>query len=99
MTTHRSSPKSAEDSMASHSPWSLLLEKFDSAEVTEALAALVDKSLVTLDTTANMRYRLLDTTRAYAWQKLAESDEHARIARRHAEYFVTVSSSLGRACH
>ena len=62
-------------------------EKFDSAEVTEALAALVDKSLVTLDTTAKMRYRLLDTTRAYAWQKLAESDEHARIARRHAEYF------------
>jgi predicted ATPase/DNA-binding winged helix-turn-helix (wHTH) protein len=57
-----------------------------SAEVTETLATLVEKSLVTLDTAARMRYRLLDTTRAYAWQKLGEGGEHAKIARRHAEY-------------
>src|ERR1700691_5316854 len=59
----------------------------DPADVTETLATLVDKSLVALDTTATMRYRLLDTTRAYARQKLAESGEHATIARRHGEYF------------
>src|ERR1700683_2108843 len=62
-------------------------EDLDPAEVTETLATLVDKSLVALDTTATMRYRLLDTTRAYARQKLAESGEHATIARRHGEYF------------
>src|SRR5262249_40948936 len=36
-------------------------EVLDSAEVTEIIAALVDKSLVTLDPTVSMRYRLLDT--------------------------------------
>ena len=61
-------------------------ENLDSTEVTEILATLVDKSLVTLDTSATMRYRLLDTTRAYAWQKLSESGEHTKIARGHAEY-------------
>ena len=61
-------------------------ENLDSAEVTETLATLVEKSLVTLDAAATMRYRLLDTTRTYAWQKLAEGGEQASIARRHAEY-------------
>jgi predicted ATPase/DNA-binding winged helix-turn-helix (wHTH) protein len=65
----------------------------DPSEVTETFATLVDKSLVALVTTAPMRYRLLDTTRAYASQKLAESGEHATIARRHGEYF---SSRLER---
>jgi hypothetical protein len=32
------------------------------------------------------RYRLLDTTRAYGLEKLAESGERERLARRHAEY-------------
>ena len=61
-------------------------ENLESAEVTETLATLVEKSLVTLDADATLRYRLLDTTRAYAGQKLAESGEHTKIARRHAEY-------------
>ncbi|HEY0802888.1 MAG TPA: winged helix-turn-helix domain-containing protein, partial [Steroidobacteraceae bacterium] len=65
----------------------VVADNLDSAEVTETLATLVEKSLVTLDAAAKMRYRLLDTTRAYAWQKLAESGEHATIARRHGEYF------------
>jgi predicted ATPase/DNA-binding winged helix-turn-helix (wHTH) protein len=64
----------------------VVADDLDPAEVTETLATLVDKSLVALNTTATMRYRLLDTTRAYARQKLVESGEHATIARRHAEY-------------
>ncbi len=43
-------------------------EGLDAAEVTEALATLVDKSLVTIDGATGMRYRLLETTRAYAWK-------------------------------
>src|SRR5438046_5486688 len=34
-----------------------------------------------------MQYRLLETTRAYAREKLSASGELATLARRHAEYF------------
>jgi hypothetical protein len=34
-----------------------------------------------------VRYRLLDTTRAYALEKLSESGERDRLARRHAEFY------------
>jgi predicted ATPase/DNA-binding winged helix-turn-helix (wHTH) protein len=57
----------------------------DVAEVIDAVASLVSKSLIS--TTAieeSTYYRLLDTTRAYAATKLAERDETDRIARRHA---------------
>ncbi len=52
------------------------------------IAALVSKSLVALDTSAAVgRWRLLETTRAYAAEKLADSGEAEWAARRHAEYF------------
>jgi predicted ATPase/DNA-binding winged helix-turn-helix (wHTH) protein len=54
----------------------------------EALSSLVAKSLVVAEIgSAITRYRLLDTTRAYALEKLEASDEHGRIARRHAAYY------------
>jgi predicted ATPase/DNA-binding winged helix-turn-helix (wHTH) protein len=65
----------------------------DAAQATEALARLVEKSLVGVDMSAAARYRLLDTTRAYALEKLAISGEQKTIARRHAEH---VSSALER---
>jgi predicted ATPase/DNA-binding winged helix-turn-helix (wHTH) protein len=53
----------------------------------EVLSSLVAKSLVLAEFEgAAARYRLLDTTRAYALEKLDESGERERIARRHAEY-------------
>jgi len=56
--------------------------------VLDSLADLISKSLVTRDsTTVTIRYRLLDTTRAYALEKLAESGELGVTARRHAEYY------------
>ena len=60
-------------------------EGLDPAELTETVATLVDKSLVTSDGGSAARYRLLETTRAYAWQKLSESGEDQKIARRHCE--------------
>ena len=49
---------------------------------------LVGKSLVTPEVGGSgLRYRLLETTRAYAFEKLAESGESEGIARCHAEYF------------
>ncbi len=56
-------------------------------DVADSLADLVAKSLVTRDSTnVGIRYRLLDTTRAYALEKLLESGDWAATARRHAEY-------------
>jgi predicted ATPase len=52
------------------------------------LADLVAKSLVVADVSgAKPRFRLLDTTRAFAQEKLDESGERERIARCHAEYY------------
>jgi predicted ATPase/DNA-binding winged helix-turn-helix (wHTH) protein len=59
----------------------------DDALVISAMDDLVAKSLVTADTSdAITHFRLLDTTRAYASEKLAESGETDRIAYRHAVY-------------
>jgi predicted ATPase len=60
----------------------------DEAEAVEAIANLVAKSLISLPSAAQpVRYRLLDTTRAFAAEKLAESGEAIRISRNHAIYF------------
>jgi predicted ATPase/DNA-binding winged helix-turn-helix (wHTH) protein len=73
----------------------VVVEGLDPAEVTETLAALVEKSLVTLDDRTAMRYRLLDTTRDYAWRKLAESGESRAVARRHGEHMIRACEGLG----
>ncbi|MCA6117334.1 winged helix-turn-helix domain-containing protein [Bradyrhizobium sp. WSM 1738] len=63
-------------------------EEGDPAErIVESLEQLVAKSLISVRPDAPVtRYRLLDTTRAYATQKLADSGEATSIARRHARY-------------
>jgi predicted ATPase/DNA-binding winged helix-turn-helix (wHTH) protein len=70
-------------------------EGLDAAEVTEALAMLVEKSLVTLDGGPGTRYRLLETTRAYAWQKLIDSGEDQKIARRACEHLFYAFEKFG----
>ena len=58
------------------------------AEVVDGITNLVAKSLVAAEAESVPRlYRLLDTTRAYALQKLDDSGEHEWLARRHAEYY------------
>ena len=60
----------------------------DELAVVEALSGLAAKSLVAIDTgDAEARYRLLETTRAYALEMLAEAQETAATTRRHAQYF------------
>jgi predicted ATPase/class 3 adenylate cyclase len=64
-------------------------DRLDGVGVVDALSSLVAKSLVAADTGDNRtRYRLLETTRAYALEKLAAAGETAALQRRHAEYFV-----------
>jgi predicted ATPase/DNA-binding winged helix-turn-helix (wHTH) protein len=56
--------------------------------VADLVTGLVRKSLVTADMQRmTPRYRLLETTRAYALEELANSGEARPIARRHAVYF------------
>src|SRR6266404_1720113 len=58
-------------------------------EIFDAIAGLVEKSLITtrIDET-QAQYRLLDTTRAYALEKLEEHGEFDAISLRHAEYVI-----------
>ncbi len=56
------------------------------SEIIDQVAELVPKSLVAADMRdAEPRLRLLETTRAYALSKLAESGEVDAIGQRHAE--------------
>ncbi len=59
----------------------------DTGEIFDAIAGLVEKSLIAtrIDET-QAQYRLLDTTRAYALEKLEEHAEVDVVVRRHAEY-------------
>jgi predicted ATPase len=57
-------------------------------DLVEGLTNLIAKSLLLVeveDTVA--RYRLLETTRIYALEKLGESGERGRLLRRHAEHY------------
>jgi predicted ATPase len=60
--------------------------------VLRGIANLVAKSLVTLDrSVSGGRWSLLETIRAYAFEKLVESGEAEVIARRNAEYIATIA--------
>jgi predicted ATPase len=55
-------------------------------DVTEELLGLIAKSLVVAEGEgAVARYRLLDTTRAYALEKLEKSGERERLSHHYAE--------------
>jgi predicted ATPase len=56
-------------------------------EVRDAVANLVTKSLLAADLSGATCYRLLETMRVYALEKLRDPAESDRIARRHAEYY------------
>ena len=55
-------------------------------DVVKCLSNLVMKSLVEIKFEGTAHYRLLETTRAYALEKLGESEGCEQVARRDAEY-------------
>jgi predicted ATPase/DNA-binding winged helix-turn-helix (wHTH) protein len=61
-------------------------DEVGSDEVALVIESLVAKSLLSADPMG--RLRLLDSTRAYAQEKLLESNEAEQIARNHAAYFL-----------
>jgi predicted ATPase/DNA-binding winged helix-turn-helix (wHTH) protein len=60
----------------------------DAPKMLEGLLDLVSKSLVAIDNSAPAgRWRLLETIRVYATEKLVQQGELEHAGRRHAEYF------------
>jgi predicted ATPase/class 3 adenylate cyclase/DNA-binding NarL/FixJ family response regulator len=67
----------------------------ESYQLLDQLSLLVDKSLVVADDSgAGMRYRLLETVRQYAQEKLGESGEADEVRTRHRDYFATTATQL-----
>jgi predicted ATPase/class 3 adenylate cyclase/DNA-binding CsgD family transcriptional regulator len=64
-------------------------------QVLDLLALLVDKSLVVAeDSGGATRYRLLETVRQYALEKLAESGEADAIRSRHRDHYTAMAAVL-----
>src|SRR5262249_5791377 len=59
----------------------------------DALASLVDQSLVRQDHSPDgePRFRMLETIRAYAWERLAESGETGVVEREYAGYYLALA--------
>src|SRR6478609_8897789 len=64
-------------------------------QVLDQLALLVDKSLVTAENTSGRtRYRLLETVRQYAQEKLGESGEAEAVRSRHRDHYSSMAALL-----
>jgi predicted ATPase len=66
-------------------------EGIEEWEVVNLLTSLVDKSLVLAEThVETTRYRLLETVRQYARDRLAEGEEGIGVRRRHRDFFLVL---------
>jgi predicted ATPase len=67
-------------------------EEVTEPEVLDVLTRLVDKSLVLAETAGKMtRYRLLETVRAFARERLADTDVIEATGRQHAAFFLSLA--------
>lgn len=69
-------------------------ESVGSAEVLDLLERLVDKSLVVVDEDEELtaRYRLLETIRQFAMERLVDKDRVKSVRTRHMEYFLELGA-------
>jgi predicted ATPase/class 3 adenylate cyclase len=68
----------------------------DRLDVVDLLGSLVNKSLVGTERgPENLRYRLLETIRQFAGERLIEADDAAAISAAHCEHFVSVAEQAG----
>ncbi len=64
-------------------------------QVLDLLSLLVDKSLLTAENVSGRtQYRLLETMRQYALEKLGESGETIEIGNRHRDYYTALAAGL-----
>jgi predicted ATPase/DNA-binding SARP family transcriptional activator len=65
----------------------------DGARALELVGGLVEASLVVAEErSGTTRYRLLETIREFASERLDDSEARASVSRRHAEYFLDVAT-------
>ncbi|MEO3824793.1 BTAD domain-containing putative transcriptional regulator [Actinomadura sp. B10D3] len=64
------------------------LDAPDPHDVIDVIAALIDKSLVMADGDTDVRYRLLETVRVYAGERLEQAGETRRVRDAHVAYLV-----------
>ena len=69
-------------------------ESIDQWLVLDLLGNLVDKSLVIADGEAQPRYRLLETTRAFALEQLAVTGESGTMLRRHTQVICGLMTAM-----
>jgi predicted ATPase len=74
-------------------------DDLDVTGIADVLARLVEKSLVAVDddASADRRYRLLETVRLYARERLDETGETSRLAARHARWALALAEREGGA--
>src|SRR5262245_5842819 len=69
----------------------VMADDLDTPKVVDIVTSLAAKSLVVVEIAdADTQYRLLETTRVYALEKLADSGELDHVARRHAQHYPVV---------
>jgi predicted ATPase len=68
----------------------------DQWDVLEHLGALVEKSLVVAEGDSHPRYRMLETTRLFALERLIENAEAQSVRRRHRDYFLRLAEERHR---
>ena len=68
-------------------------DDLDAAEVVDVLARLVEKSLVAADerSSRDRRYRLLETVRSYAQERLAQAGEKQEVEEWHARWALALA--------
>ncbi|HEX6133154.1 MAG TPA: BTAD domain-containing putative transcriptional regulator [Longimicrobiales bacterium] len=80
-----------------------VLDDIPACDVLELLASLVDRSLVTMrEQAGEARYSLLETVRQYATARARDEESDATrdlLARRHADYFVSLGAQADDALH
>jgi predicted ATPase len=69
----------------------------DVLDVVDVLGQLVDKSLVVADNSDDrgVRYRLLESIRQYAQERLQASGDTAAVRHRHADHYVELAETAG----
>jgi predicted ATPase/class 3 adenylate cyclase len=69
----------------------------DGADVFEVLASLVDKSMVIADrAAAGTRYRLVETLRQFAAERLVEGGDGDQLRQRHLRHYLAVAGEASR---
>ena len=72
-------------------------DDLDELDVVDVLGQLVDKSLVVADDNGDggVRYRLFESIRQYAQERLEADGDTAAVRRRHADHYVELAETAG----